>query len=72
VSFRKICLSSAELVLTLPPLRERGDKKPLIRHIFAQESAAPGRELERRPGGYACAPIPGREISANCGTSCAG
>ena len=28
------------LVLTLPPLRERKDKGPLIRHIFAQESAA--------------------------------
>jgi sigma-54 dependent transcriptional regulator, acetoin dehydrogenase operon transcriptional activator AcoR len=28
------------LVLTLPPLRERKDKAALIRHIFAQESAA--------------------------------
>jgi sigma-54 dependent transcriptional regulator, acetoin dehydrogenase operon transcriptional activator AcoR len=28
------------LVLTLPPLRERKDKSALIRHIFAQESAA--------------------------------
>jgi transcriptional regulator of acetoin/glycerol metabolism len=28
------------LVLTLPPLRERKDKATLIRHIFAQESAA--------------------------------
>jgi sigma-54 dependent transcriptional regulator, acetoin dehydrogenase operon transcriptional activator AcoR len=28
------------LVLTLPPLRERKDKQQLIRHIFAQESAA--------------------------------
>ncbi|HTT03446.1 MAG TPA: sigma-54-dependent Fis family transcriptional regulator [Steroidobacteraceae bacterium] len=28
------------LVLTLPPLRERTDKQILIRHIFAQESAA--------------------------------
>ncbi|HWF98774.1 MAG TPA: sigma-54-dependent Fis family transcriptional regulator [Steroidobacteraceae bacterium] len=28
------------LVLTLPPLRERKDKAALIRHVFAQESAA--------------------------------
>ncbi len=28
------------LVLTLPPLRERKDKAALVRHIFAQESAA--------------------------------
>ena len=28
------------LVLTLPPLRDRRDKKELIRHLFAQESAA--------------------------------
>jgi sigma-54 dependent transcriptional regulator, acetoin dehydrogenase operon transcriptional activator AcoR len=28
------------LVLTLPPLRERKDKTALIRHVFAQESAA--------------------------------
>ncbi|HEX5459051.1 MAG TPA: sigma-54-dependent Fis family transcriptional regulator [Steroidobacteraceae bacterium] len=28
------------LVLTLPPLRERKDKSALIRHVFAQESAA--------------------------------
>jgi len=28
------------LVLTLPPLRDRKDKKELIRHLFAQESAA--------------------------------
>jgi sigma-54 dependent transcriptional regulator, acetoin dehydrogenase operon transcriptional activator AcoR len=28
------------LVLTLPPLRERKDKSALLRHIFAQESAA--------------------------------
>jgi sigma-54 dependent transcriptional regulator, acetoin dehydrogenase operon transcriptional activator AcoR len=28
------------LVLTLPPLRERKDKSALIRHLFAQESAA--------------------------------
>ncbi|MDE2338478.1 MAG: sigma-54-dependent Fis family transcriptional regulator [Gammaproteobacteria bacterium] len=28
------------LVLTLPPLRERKDKAAVIRHIFAQESAA--------------------------------
>ncbi len=28
------------LVLTLPPLRERKDKAALVRHVFAQESAA--------------------------------
>ena len=28
------------LALTLPPLRERKDKAALIRHVFAQESAA--------------------------------
>ena len=28
------------LVLTLPPLRDRKDKKELIRHLFSQESAA--------------------------------
>ncbi len=28
------------LVLTMPPLRERKDKSALIRHVFAQESAA--------------------------------
>jgi len=54
VSSGRSVLSSAEPRAHAAPLRERGDKKPLIRHIFAQESAAtPAVSLSGRPGGYA-------------------